>query len=190
MGAFRPVWNFCRSWSGAAPALALLVSSAGAEAVVADEESLKAAFLYNFSRFVEWPPESFTGVEEPLVVGIFGPGGVGPVLEEIVGGQTAEGRPMAVHYLDRLEEVSRCHLLFVSRYADVTIGEVLAAAAGAPVLTVSDAPGFASAGGMVGFVVEENKMRLEVNPPAVRANGLRVRSRLLRLASIVDGETG
>ena len=149
-----------------------------------EEYQLKAAFLYNFAKFVEWPAPA-GGSQGPLVIVVFGPDPFGPALENMLWGKTINNRPLKVRRTSRLEEVLPCHLLFVSARERRRAPEVLKLAEEAGVLTVSEMEDFLELGGTVKFVAESSKVRFEVNLEAARRSGLRISSRLLSLARVV-----
>lgn len=166
-------------------ALALLLGAAVlAEATERREYAIKAAFLYNFTQFVEWPPETLQ--DEGFVIAVVGPNPFGDVLDQIVAGHEVQGHPIVVRYVATMEEARGAEIIFISRWARVAPADFFAAAAeDQPSLTVSDAEGFARRGGMIALLTENNRVRMEVNPEAIRERGLSVSSRLLRLAAVV-----
>ena len=146
------------------------------------EYELKAAFLYNFVKFVEWPPEAFAGARSPLTICVYGEDPFGTSLDGVVRGESLGERNLLVQRPETLDELRGCHVLFVSRSERQRMPEVLARVEGAPVLTVGDTDGFLRAGGMINFVLEENKVRFLINQAAAERGGLRISSKLLRLA--------
>lgn len=158
------------------------------EAIEARETAIKAAYLYNFTQFVEWPETAFHDPDQPFIIGVYGPNPFGRLLDEIVQGQQVSGRRIETRYLSDTREIPGCHILFISRTANLTMAELDAATAARPVLTVSDARRFARHGGMVGFVTDRNRVRFEVNLGSARQAGLNLSSRMLRLAIIINRE--
>ena len=156
-----------------------------AQAAPTPEYRLKAVFLFNFAQFVEWPASAFPAPGSPLVIGILGDDPFGTYLDETVRGETVNDRPLTVQRYHRVEEIGACHILFVSRPEQKHLDRILDSLKNRSVLTVSDAEGFASHGGMIGFVTEENRIRLLVNLAAARAANLTISSKLLRPARIV-----
>ena len=146
------------------------------------EYELKAAFLYNFVKFVEWPPEAFAGARSPLTICVYGEDPFGASLDGVVRGESLGERSLLVQRPETLEELRDCHVLFVSHSERQRMPEILARVEGAPVLTVGDTDGFLRAGGMINFVLEENKVRFLINQAAAERSGLRISSKLLRLA--------
>lgn len=153
----------------------------------ADERDVKAAFLFNFTQFVEWPDASFAAAQSPFVIGVLGDNPFGPVLDAVVRGETVKGHPLAVQSFKTLATVTACQILFVSTSEASRLKQVFSALQGRPILTVSDLPGFASRGGIIGFTTEQGRVRMQVNLEAARAAGLTMSSGLLQAATIVSG---
>jgi hypothetical protein len=146
------------------------------------EYEVKAAFLLNFARFAEWPAEKTSG---PFVVAVLGEDPFGPALDRTFEGAGVGGRPWEVRRLSRVDDAGRSHILFVSRSEEGRLGAILAALRGTHVLTVSDIPDFAERGGMIGFRLEERRVRFDINPAPAAESKLRISSQLLKLARIV-----
>jgi hypothetical protein len=146
---------------------------------------VKAIFLFNFAQFVEWPDTAFAAPGSPLVIEIFGEDPFGAYLDETVSGETVRGRSLVVRRTQRIEDIRTCHILFLSPSEESRFDAILAALKDRPVLTVSDAPGFARRGGMVAFAFEQNRVRVKINPAAARTAGLTISSKLLHAADIV-----
>ena len=156
-----------------------------AETVPPPEYQLKAVFLFNFAQFVEWPPEAFPEAQTPLVIGILGEDPFGAYLDETVRGETVNNRPLTVQRYSQVEEIKTCHVLFISRSEAYRLEQILASLKGRNILTVGDAVGFARRGGMIRFLIEQNKIRLRVNLEAAKDANLVLSSKLLRPAEIV-----
>jgi hypothetical protein len=170
-------------------------ANAVAQASASPEYQLKAVFLFNFAQFVEWPASAFAGPDTPLVIGVLGQDPFGSYLDETVRGETVNGRPFQVRRYRGVDEIGTCHILFVGRPgADRFAGRegadrlqgVLDSLRGRSILTVSDAEGFASRGGMIRFVTDRNRIRLRINLEAAQAADLTLSSKLLRPAQIVS----
>lgn len=149
------------------------------------EYQVKAAFLYNFAKFVEWPTASSAGVPE-LVIGIWGDDPFGAVLDNVVRGKTVSQRPLLIRRLTRMEEARSCQVLFVSRSEQERLSPLLEILRGQPVLTVSESDRFAQRGGMINFILVNENVKLEINPNAATAAKLKIKSNLLSLAKIVN----
>jgi len=160
-------------------------SEAPAQITSAREYQIKAAFLFNFSQFVEWPPNAFTSPQAPLVIGVLGNDPFGPFLDEAVRGEKSQGRPIVIERCSDPEEACRCHILFVNYPESERLDTALKALNGRSILTVGDTAGFARRGGMIRFITVNNKVRLRVNLDAAKAAGLTLSSKLLRPAEVV-----
>jgi hypothetical protein len=151
------------------------------------EYEVKAAFVYNFIKFVEWPSHSFTAEDSPFVVGVLGQDPMNDALESLRG-KTAQGRKLAVKRFNRMGDLDRCHVLYVGRSEKEQIAAVLKATTNLNVLTVADMKGFAQAGGVVNFITQENRISFEINVGTAERAGLKVSSKLLKLARIVGSD--
>lgn len=151
------------------------------------EYQIKAVFLLNFARFVDWPPEAFPDAAAPLRIAVLGDDPFGAFLDDAVRGETVNNRSVVVQRFRRIEELGSCHVLFISRSETPRLDEVLSALRGRDILTVSDADRFALNGGMIGFVKRDAKVRLQINIEAAKAAKLAISSKLLRPAEIIGG---
>jgi hypothetical protein len=150
-----------------------------------EEYQVKAAYLYNFAKFVDWPAAAFGSAASPISICIFGADSFGGALDEVVRGKTAGGRILVVRTLSDLAGAKGCHVLFISAATWKTHRAALGRLAGSGVLTVGEAPGFTAAGGIVGFKLEGRRVRFEINVDAARQAQLQISSKLLNLAEIV-----
>jgi hypothetical protein len=162
--------------------LLLLAATALAAQDVSLEYRVKAAYLFNFTKFVEWPAGAL-GEDGPFTICIAERNPFGPALAMMLNGESTQGRRLTTRVVRTAADT--CQVLFVPR--DVEAGPMLRRLSGAPVLTVGEAPGFLQQGGAINFVVEGGKVRFEINQNAAQRGQLRVSSRLLRLSA---GETG
>ena len=149
------------------------------------EVQVKAAFLYNFAKFINWPDEVFSNEKAALVFGILGEDPFGDTLAQMIKGKTVNGRPLEIKRFKRLEDVGGCHILFISSSERKRLSLIRQALNGASVLTVGDWEQFALEGGMISFTLEDNKVRFQVNPDFAERAGLKISSKLLTLAKIV-----
>jgi uncharacterized protein DUF4154 len=163
-------------------AATLEVAPAAATATPADVE---AVFLFNFSEFVDWPPQAFSSPGAPIVIGVLGGDPFGAALDDVVRGEKVNGRGLVVRRFEHMEDLSDCHILFISRSERGRLQSILEVVKNRSVLTVSDLDDFAVEGGVIGFVEVENKIRLRINLQAAKAAGLTLSSKLLRPAQIV-----
>ena len=151
----------------------------------ASEAQVKAVFLFNFAQFVDWPPEAIPDSQAPLIIGILGGDPFGDFLDATVRGEHRGARPFVVHRYQRVEDITRCDILFISRSAGDRPDEILSRLKNRPILTVSDADGFAERGGMIRFVTDRSRIRLQINPEAAEAAHLTISSKLLRVAEVI-----
>ena len=164
------------------PFLFLALSGSSAQAQVSREYQLKAVFLYNFAQFTEWPPGAFADEKFPIVFGILGTDPFGRFLDDTITGETVRGRPLVVEHYRRAEEIKTCHILFVSQSEARQMDALVRSLKGKPILTVADADGPSSAGAIIRFAVENNKVHFRINQEAAGAAGLTLSSKLLRVA--------
>lgn len=148
------------------------------------EYQVKAAYLYNFTRFINWPASSFRTANSPFIIGIIGNDPFGIYIEEIARGEKVDGHPIKVQRYHNLNDVLNCHLLFIRSPATGRSKEIVALTGRKSILTVSDDEGFTQAGGMINFYRENNKIRFEVNIQASKNGDLEFSSKLLGVAKI------
>ena len=158
------------------------LSPSGAE-VSPPEYQVKAAYLFNFAKFVEWPASAFPGAGAPRVIGIIGKGPFGEAFEALAG-RSAKGRKVQVRHVSRVDELAGCQILFIANSEKPRLREILGALP-AGVLTVSDIKRFCNAGGMIGLVSRGDKVQFEVNLANAERAGLKVSSQMLKLAVTV-----
>jgi YfiR/HmsC-like len=149
------------------------------------EYQVKAAFLFNFSQFVSWPPRALGSANSPIIIAVLGQDPFGPDLDAIVSGERVNGHPFVVRRVSDVSEVDGCHILFIARSESAQLPEILHSLRGRAILTVSDIDGSAQSGVMIDLVTQDHHVRMHVNLAAARASGLTVSSQLLRLAQII-----
>ncbi len=166
-------------------AAAHLRQGSGAQAQVPSggpgEDDVKAAYVYNFTKFVEWPASAFSGPADPLNVCVVGDAAVQSAVERILAGEQVEGRALKL-VAPPPEGAAGCHVLFVGRGGSERGVRLLTSAGTAPMLTVGDSPRFLQQGGMIAFVVEERRVRFDISLTAAERVGLKLSSKLLRVA--------
>jgi hypothetical protein len=160
-------------------------------------DKVKSAFILNFLRYTRWPSDAFAHGDSPVVVLVVGRPDLVEYLEQIVKGQSIDGRPIEVRTLSPAsmrhsdghwrDQVRAAQAVFLPREHDELTGPLLAALSGANVLTISDATGFARAGGMLRLRPRQDRMAFSANISAIKATRLEVSSKLLKLAEIVHG---
>ncbi|HXG47493.1 MAG TPA: YfiR family protein [Methylomirabilota bacterium] len=151
------------------------------------EYQVKAAWLLNFARFVEWPADRFTSAEAPFVVGIVGEDPFGLHLESTFAGKTVKGRSFLIKRLDAGADLTSCHLVFFSSSERRKHREMCDGLRQAAVLTVGDTADFADNGGMIGFVRKDNAIRFHINFDVAQPAGLSLSAQLLKVALSVRG---
>lgn len=164
--------------------LALLLAPHQIAAPAQSVYALKAAFLYNLCRFVDWPDSAFASPNEPLIIGIAGDDPFGSLLSETIKGKKYNSRPIRIDHFRAPGEIKHCHLLFISRANARRFHPILAAVAGKSVLTVSETEDFLTRGGMIALTTEQNSVHLRINRAALQAANLIVSSKLFRVAEI------
>jgi len=172
--------------------LVLLLPSAAlrAETTASKEYQVKAAFLFNFLQFVEWPAATFPAADSPLSIGILGDDPFGPALDAIVRDESVHGRRLVILRSLRPEDLQACHLLFICKSEQRRVDGILSRLTDRPVFTVSEINGFARQGGIVALYADGRKIRFEINMSAARRADLKLSSQLLELGRIVGAETG
>ena len=145
------------------------------------EYELKAVFLYNFAKFVEWPAGAFPDERAPIVVGVVGDDPFNGTLDAVVG-KSANGHQVAIRRLRASEDLRSCHMLFVSSSERKRLAQIVASIDGASVLTVGEMDGFARNGGMITLAMEDNKVTFEINAATARRARLKISSKLMSLA--------
>jgi hypothetical protein len=154
------------------------------------EYEVKAAFLFNFAQFCEWPKEAFASTNSPMVIGILGQDHFGEALDGLIRDESIAGHKLEVRRFRSVSDVRECQLLFVSRSESSRVDRILAGLQGRPILTVSDIDRFAFHGGMIRLYTDQKKIRLRINIAEVRKAGLNINSKVLNLAEIVQDSKG
>jgi hypothetical protein len=158
-----------------------------AEPLSAPEYQVKAAFIYNFAKFVAWPADGLGG-EGPFIIGVVGQDPFGSDLDEVVSGKRIRNRQVVVKRFSRIEEAIHSQILFISGSEGERLGRTLKQLGRSPILTVSDIARFAGRGGMVQLEMDQGRVHFAVNMAAFERAGLKPSSQLLKLARIVpDG---
>jgi hypothetical protein len=164
-------------------ALAAAPCCAAEEPALAIQQRIKAAFLYKFAAYVEWPPGVFSQPDTPIVIGVAGANAIALELEQAVAGRTIGGRPVAVRRIARAESVDECcQILFIGTGERARTAELLARAEGHPVLTVTEVDAQHPKGSIINFLATEDRIRFDISREAAERNGLQLRSQLLGVA--------
>jgi YfiR/HmsC-like len=159
-----------------APATSLAQAGRAAEAQV------KAAFLYKFGGFIEWPPAAFAAPDSAFTIGVLGAEAVGAELDRAVAGRTVQGRQVAVRKLRRGDSLAGLHVLFVGQQEAARLGEILAGSERRAMLVVTESENALTQGSMINFVAVEDKVRFDVALPSAERGQLRISARLLAVA--------
>jgi hypothetical protein len=177
-------------------AIALCASVGGtpcamAQGREASEFQVKAAFLYNFVKFVEWPSEATQGADAPITICIVGQDPFGSFLDDAIENKSVNGHKLAARRLKLGQNVRGCQVAFIGASEKSHVQSLLESLKASSVLTVGDTAGFAELGGVINFTMQESRVRFEINVNAAERAGLKISSKLLNLATIVkDQEHG
>jgi len=173
-----------RSWMLFAATVLLVIAPLGWALADPDLEDTqggqyqtKAEFLFNFAKFIDWPPRKFTG-DSPLVIGIVGADPFGGLLEEAAQDGHVNGRTVMVRHVEAMEEMRKCHIIFVCRSETSRLGPILSEVRGDNVLTVGESDNFIARGGMINFVTVGNRLRFQINNKEARHAGLKISAML------------
>jgi hypothetical protein len=180
--------HMLRSWLAAAllALLAGLAPAAQAQALPARDSAVKAAFLYKFASFVEWPAGSFKTPQEPLVIGVVGDQPVADDLEQLATFRSVEGRPLRIRTFRDGEAPGPVHILFIGTVRPQRLRDLLAATPG-PVLVVTQQEGALAAGSVINFAAEGGRMRFDASLASAEVRDLKLSARLLAVARHVEG---
>ena len=171
------LWIYC--------ALLVFCLTAVSDAHQLSAYDVKAAYVYNFAKFVDWPVDVFPDDSSPVRIGIFGNTDFADVLKETVKGKTAYGRQLEIIAVTDDTQMAELHILYFTHETDDRYAELLDTLQGQSLLTIGECDRFAVAGGIINLFTEDNKVRFEINPAAARRAGLTISSHLLKLARIV-----
>ena len=166
-------------------ALAVAAPALRAQSGPQNEYAVKAAFLFNFAKFVEWPAEAFATPQSPIVIGIIGSDPFGSILDETTRGERVNGRDIVVKRFKWDDQVTACHILFVSPSEHRRLAQLVDRLTGSGVLTVGEHEEFTRGGGMIHFLSENYRIRFAINIRAAERGRLKISSKLLSLATIV-----
>lgn len=175
--------RFGRRFALAVGLWSLLPFASAAALASPTEYDVKAAFLFNFAKFVTWPPDAFAGPNAPLVIGVLGENPFGNELARLAADLRIQGRPLRVKEATNAVQLRGCHVIFISDSERERLPQIVEALrqARSPTLTVGEADLFLRAGGMIRFMVEQHKVRFEIDPENAAAAGLVISSKLLSL---------
>jgi hypothetical protein len=152
------------------------------------EHQVKALFLLNFTKYVDWPPNAFAGSDTPITIGLYGESKLGEDLKNAVAGKKAGDRAIAIRQIEATGDFGQCQILFISNSEAPRMRDLLAKARAFPILTVGEDTAFAQNGGIINFVLKNGNVRLEIDLAAAKKAGLSISSRLLAVADVVKGK--
>ncbi len=180
--------TFCAAWIFGFVSIVLLIAGAAQFARAqsnADEYQVKAALLFHFAQFVDWPAGTLDAGDASVKLCIFDDEPRRRELQDTIEGKLIGGRVYHVRLIDQLQEISNCNILFLSRDEARRQNAIVKSLRGLPVLTVGETPNFLSDGGMIRFHLDEGKIRFDINLRAANSSHLKISSRLLLLATSV-----
>jgi hypothetical protein len=148
------------------------------------EYEVKAGFIYNFAKFIEWPVDTFSDVNKAIILCVVGTDPFGKALGAI-DNKTVQTRRLEIKYTGRSKDLKMCSMLFISGSEKDSLSPILETVKGAPILTIGDTKGFAQQGIMINFVMEQNKVGFEINTESARRAKITISSKLLKLAKTI-----
>jgi hypothetical protein len=154
-------------------------------AQTASEYQVKAAYLYNFAKFVEWPGRDFANPTAPITLCVLNDQAFGSELNRIVKDKTIAGHPVSVVPVQTTEQSRSCHILFINSAQDTQARHIIEVLRNTSVLTVGETKGFVENGGIINFVLQDERVQFQVNHKAAKQAGLSISSRLLAVAKFV-----
>lgn len=169
--------------------LSICAIAQAAEPPALSEYQLKAAFLYNFAKFVEWPSRALPESSPSLTLCVLGEDPFGSDLDQTIEGKTINGKVLVSRRFKGIQGLEVCQILFISASERRRMGQILEALKDLSLLTISETDRFAKLGGVINFTMEQNKIRFEINVDAAERKGLKISSKLLKLAKVIrDGD--
>jgi|SRR5579872_372442 len=171
-----------RRFAFARLALLALIATIRAETPLADEYPVKAAFLFNFAKFVEWPADAFKSPADPIAICVLGQNPFGTALEDVVRGKTVANRTFVVRGISNAQQATTCQIVFVSASERKHFRFLLDGLKERSILTVGEGDDFTASGGIINFKLKDERVRIEIDPGAAGRAGLHISSKLLSLA--------
>jgi len=155
---------------------------------VVTEHQVKAIFLFNFAKYVDWPAEAFATETAPIIIGVLREGDFKNDLQRAVEGKSVNGRTITIKHVEADDEIKSCHILFISAADNARAEEILAKTKALPILTVGENEKFMAKGGIINFTMKAGNVRLEIELNAARQSKLQISSKLLSVADVVRGK--
>ncbi len=168
--------------------LYLAVQVSGQEKQRYSEYEVKAAFIYYFTQFVDWNQGKELSASDTLYIGILGENRFNGYLEKIIAEKIVKGKPLGLVYADRIDDLKFCHIIYIPPQTEKELRQILTQLDNQCILTVGDQDNFAELGGVVGFILMNSKIKFQINQDAAERANLRLSSKLLKLAILVDKE--
>jgi len=165
-------------------AMAATAPHVHAQGAVADEYQVKAAFLFNFAKFVEWPGDTFKAADDPIAICVLGQDPFSGALEDLVRDKTVAGRSFVVRQVSTIPQATKCQMVFVTASERKRVRSILDELKGHSILTVGEVEDFTASGGIINFKLKDARVRIEIDPGAAERVKLRISSKLLSLAEI------
>ena len=179
-----------RGWRLCCLLLGLWIASRSAFPVQAQpsrarEYQVKTAYLFNFAKYVEWPPRAFSSPDAPVEIGVLGADPFGDLLEKVIGSRLVGSRKVLVRRSRRVEDLRQCHILFISNSERERAGAIFESLKGTFALTVTEFPETFVSGGIITFVIENGVVRFDLNLDEAENAGLKISARMANTARIV-----
>ncbi|HED36533.1 MAG TPA: YfiR family protein [Gammaproteobacteria bacterium] len=153
------------------------------------EYRIKAAYLYQFTKFTQWPAHLFSEKDASIKICILGKNPFGTLLDNFTR-KTSQQRTLTISYLSSFKKLPNCHVIFISRSEEGRLAQILRKVGNSPILTVSDIDNFVQRGGIIGFFPKQKKVKITINVRASRAAGAKLSSKLLEVATLVQNKKG
>jgi hypothetical protein len=153
------------------------------------EYHVKALFLYNFAKYVDWPTNVFSQADSPITIGVLGQNNFGDDLKSAVAGKTINGRKIIILQIENESDCGKCQILFISNSQDARVADILSKIKLLPILTVGESDSFFLQGGIIHFALKDGKVRLEINLAAARSAKVQISSKLLSVADTLKGQS-
>jgi hypothetical protein len=179
------ILSHCRGFAALGIILSLgIAASARAEGPLVDEYQVKALFLYNFAQFVDWPGRAID--DKTFNICVMGRDPFGHWLQDTVGGRAIDGRAFAIRHISSTREAGSCRMLFIASSEEKHLASIVGEIVSKGILTIADSDRASAAGVMINFILEEGRVHFEINQQAAECEKLRISSRLLSLARMVE----
>jgi len=153
------------------------------------EYQVKALFLFNFAKYVDWPAETFPATNSPITIGVLGQDNFKDSLKHVVEDKNVNGRAIVIKRVSADADLGGCNILFISSSEKSRLEEILAKTGALPILTVGEHEQFLQKGGVINFTLKDGKVRLEINLVAARKTKIQISSKLLSVADVVKGKS-